>query len=341
MYPSNDKPYAGVYVKSIVDELSARGARIDLLAMERRFTKNLGSITKYILFFVRSVAFSFRRYKIIHLHFIFPLIYLGVGLKVFNPGSKLVITCHGSDVNSHFNSKFSRFFAQFFAKFVDEFVCVGEELRLSTQYKLKVDVRHVFPAGVNDNVFRVDQIRRKNDRIYDLIFVGSFSELKGVPDLVLALLDVPDSLSLCFIGSGPCLENIKLLNEKHAVTIHENLVQSDIAYYYRNSRFLILTSKSEAFGLVISEAMYCGTPVIASNVGGIPMQVRNGFNGFLFDSIDHAGIYKAVIDALSIHDDSYYSLCYNASRSNKNFSLSNVAEKHLLLYKALLNESEA
>jgi len=47
------------------------------------------------------------------------------------------------------------------------------------------------------------------------------------------------------------------------------------------SSVVIQKSKKEGFCLTVSEALYKGTPVVASDVGGIPMQVIDGFNGFL------------------------------------------------------------
>ena len=56
---------------------------------------------------------------------------------------------------------------------------------------------------------------------------------------------------------------------------------SSICYYYAMSDIVVVPSLQEAFGLVVAEAMASGKPVIGSNVGGIPDQIIDGYNGFL------------------------------------------------------------
>ncbi|NIR86928.1 glycosyltransferase [Candidatus Bathyarchaeota archaeon] len=64
------------------------------------------------------------------------------------------------------------------------------------------------------------------------------------------------------------------------------------------SSVVVQKSLSEGFGLVISEALYKGTPVVASNVGGIPLQVIDGVNGFLHEPKDTRGFSVSIIKLL-------------------------------------------
>jgi len=54
----------------------------------------------------------------------------------------------------------------------------------------------------------------------------------------------------------------------------------------RKSSVIVQKSSKEGFGLVVTEALWKGTPVVASNVGGIPLQIKDGENGFLLDFAD-------------------------------------------------------
>jgi trehalose synthase len=54
----------------------------------------------------------------------------------------------------------------------------------------------------------------------------------------------------------------------------------------RSSTVIIQKSLKEGFGLTVAEALWKGKPVVASNVGGIPLQIKDGENGFLLDPCD-------------------------------------------------------
>jgi len=70
--------------------------------------------------------------------------------------------------------------------------------------------------------------------------------------------------------------------------IHVISFQSDelVNAVQRASTVIVQKSLREGFGLTVSEALWKGTPVVASNVGGIPYQIIDGKTGFLVDSID-------------------------------------------------------
>jgi len=61
---------------------------------------------------------------------------------------------------------------------------------------------------------------------------------------------------------------------------------------------VIQKSTREGFGLVITEAMWKGTPVVASNVGGIPTQIIDGETGFLLDPLDYDGFAERIVQLL-------------------------------------------
>ncbi len=64
------------------------------------------------------------------------------------------------------------------------------------------------------------------------------------------------------------------------------------------SDVVIQKSIREGFCLCVTEAMWKGTPVVASNVGGIPVQIDDGDNGYLFEPDDHQGFADSIIELL-------------------------------------------
>ena len=61
---------------------------------------------------------------------------------------------------------------------------------------------------------------------------------------------------------------------------------------------VIQKSTREGFGLVITEAMWKGSPVVASNVGGIPTQIVDGESGYLVDPYDLEAVAEQVVRLL-------------------------------------------
>jgi len=85
-------------------------------------------------------------------------------------------------------------------------------------------------------------------------------------------------------------KDVRVLVGVHDIMV--NVVQ-------RASDVILQKSIREGFGLTVSEALWKETPVVASNVGGIPSQVIDGENGYLVDPYDYNGAAERVMDLLS------------------------------------------
>ncbi|WBO69478.1 D-inositol-3-phosphate glycosyltransferase [Streptomyces camelliae] len=97
-------------------------------------------------------------------------------------------------------------------------------------------------------------------------------------------------------GSGPAEpEGLQKLAARlgiaDVVLFRPPVAQDRLADWYRAASVLVMPSYSESFGLVAVEAQACGTPVIAAEVGGLPVAVRDGVSGVLVpghDPVDYA-----------------------------------------------------
>ena len=91
------------------------------------------------------------------------------------------------------------------------------------------------------------------------------------------------------VDKSPYKNDIKLLVVDNAFLV--NCLQ-------RASAVVIQKSIKEGFGLTVSEALYKETPVVASNIGGIPIQISDGLNGFLHNPRDFKGFSKSIVKLL-------------------------------------------
>jgi len=128
------------------------------------------------------------------------------------------------------------------------------------------------------------------------IFVGRLSVEKGI-DVILKTFKHFDK-KLLIIGDGPLKEMIlKEIAPFTNITYLGKKSLNDTYEYIAGAKALIQPSKChETFGRTIVEAYAHGTPVIASNLGGMTELVINGENGFLFNPYQENDLYQTIID---------------------------------------------
>lgn len=130
-----------------------------------------------------------------------------------------------------------------------------------------------------------------------LLFVGRIQPLKGLDVAVetLAALGRSDATLLVVGGASGTegateLARVNALAESLGVSGQIRFVEPQphhlLATYYRAADVVLVPSRSESFGLVALEASACGTPVVATAVGGLLSLVEDGVNGYLVPERD-------------------------------------------------------
>ncbi len=141
-----------------------------------------------------------------------------------------------------------------------------------------------------------------------LLFVGRIQPLKCADVAVETLAELlehgGDPYRLVVVGgpSGPhgekSLQGLIDLADGRGVRDHVHFVTPQphelLSSYYRAADVCLVPSRSESFGLVALEAAACGTPVVASAVGGLTTLVEDGHTGFLIEEADPAAYAAAV-----------------------------------------------
>lgn len=180
----------------------------------------------------------------------------------------------------------------------------------------------VIPCGVDLELF-YPRARSEAQAYLDMpahhkmvLFVGRVEPLKGIDVLIEAMAlvlekhtDLRDDICLCVIGGEPDADAAKMDREMarlqdmretlgiaNVVTFLGKREQVALPFHYSAAEVCVVPSHYESFGMVALEAMACGTPVVASRVGGLTFTIQDGSTGFLVPNDDP----KALAEKLSL-----------------------------------------
>jgi D-inositol-3-phosphate glycosyltransferase len=183
----------------------------------------------------------------------------------------------------------------------------------------------VIPPGVDLELFRPipqhiagEYVGREEDHQM-VLFVGRLDPVKGLDTLVRAMAIAVDRepalrghTCLCIVGGEKPehpeqldaeRERIDLLRRQLGLSDVVHFVgavaQDDLPYYYSAAAVVVVPSRYESFGMVALEAMACGVPVIASDVGGLSTLIRDGRTGFLVPDGDPEALADRLLPLLS------------------------------------------
>ena len=134
----------------------------------------------------------------------------------------------------------------------------------------------IIPNAVNTDVFYFSPPGdRGPSRGKRFLFVGLLAPVKGIPFLLQALSHLKSQrqdFALDIVGNGPNRleyeELARTLGIWDSVKFHGSMPKVKVAEFMRACEFLAAPSMHETFGITLGEAMACGKPVIATNVGG-------------------------------------------------------------------------
>lgn len=263
---------------------------LGLLASSWRYSRRLRA-------FLDAIAV---KPSVLHSHFGFPDAVV-VGRVANRLGIPHVATLHGSDVARVLPRRdVAGVGLRRAVQRAGAVVCVSHALAYTARALLGDEFPlAVIPGGVDSRTFYV----RDDGPRSGLLYVGNLTAVKNVDVLIEALALARDSrvLPTAIVGDGalqPHLEGLVRRRElESTVTFLGTLGRQEVADRMRLARVLVLPSAREGWGAVVAEALACGTPVVASRVGGIPEILEEPAGGAFVDPGDPEQLSRAMLDA--------------------------------------------
>lgn len=210
---------------------------------------------------------------------------------------KTVCTLHGTDITLVGSDKSFFEITRFSIDAVDGVTSVSDYLRKTTievfGTKRPIEVIRNFVDTTRFFPRKEDECRGRFAKPGEKVVahLSNFRPVKNVPGVVqmFARLRKKMPAKLLMIGDGPDAPGAAVL--AHSLGISDDVTflgnREDVDQILCAADVFLLPSHYEAFGLAALEAMACGVPVVASDVGGVSELVEEGTNGFLVAPDDH------------------------------------------------------
>ncbi len=235
-----------------------------------------------------------------------------------------------------------------------------EKEKMVVHYSADSKKIQVIPCGVDLDLFKpvLPAKARKSlglSKRKFVLFVGRIDAIKGIDLLIRAIGCLVEQaclgkhdIGLIIVGgdrdADPRIETQEMQRLRKMVKRFK--LQKEVAFwgaqrqdllplFYSAAEALILPSRYESFGMVALESMACGTPVIASRVGGLQFTVEDGRTGFLFREGDWRQLAERIQEVI-ISRSVKKKMGRAALSRVKKFGWSKVTREVLSVYRSLL-----
>jgi D-inositol-3-phosphate glycosyltransferase len=223
---------------------------------------------------------------------------------------------------------------------------------LISYYDASPETVSVIPCGVNLDLFR--PIKREIARGYTglndesiILFVGRIVPLKGIDNLLKAMtyLERKQRIKLAVIGGDEHsqAEMQRLKNLSRSLKINESVTflglvkQEMLPFFYSAADLCVVPSYYESFGLVVLESLACGTPVVATKVGGAESVIRHGETGYVVTDNDPCYLADKIARLLSTSNGNR-GFVGSVRASVTKYSWSNITEAIIAEYRSVLRD---
>lgn len=349
MWPSDERPNYGIFVKQLADALVNEGIEVDVAATPDFRRGSLSALRKYTRLFIKVVKKK-GPYDIVQAEFFFPPAFFISLLRRFKK-SKRVYVFHGSDLYLYRRIPFGR---QIYARTIRSASAVvvptasflDEALRLFPELN---NVRvEIIPRGVVEHFFRESTDRaaaRKKlglplDKVV-IVSTGNLIPLKNFDTLIESAAQLKDrGIKLVIIGEGPERRKLEELARVRGVDlVLPGAVKNEgLPLWYSAADIYVAPSQRESLGIALREAMASGLPVVASRIPP-HLEAVSDECGLTFDPNSQ----KELAEKLTLlidNDKLRQSMAKKAKEKMSSMSLSNTAQKYIELYSSLIEGGE-
>ena len=350
----------------ITEELNKRGIKCDVLCSNNKNEYKEEVLNNYKIY--RAISYGrlsstsiapqmifklkeiINRYDIIHIHHPDPM--ANLALFIANPKKqKIIVHWHSDIIKQKIFLHFYKPFLYLLLQKADAIIATTSDYiegsAFLSEFKNKVKT---IPIGINLNNLKcaeqnVNELKEKYKSKKIIFSLGRFIYYKGFQYLIKAAKYLDDNYVILIGGDGKLkdgfLNLIKIENLYNKVKLLGKIPEDKLSSYYKACDIFCLPSieRSEAFGLVMVEAMSFGKPIVSTVIpySGVSWVNRDNYTGLNVEPknpVALADSFKAILE----NNKSYQKFSLNAiKRFNEEFTIEKEVSRFIELYTNLLN----
>jgi glycosyltransferase involved in cell wall biosynthesis len=355
--------YGGIETVSydIVTGLNENGIETDIICFNTTRANQVENLPYKIYrvsmirrFFSTPISFSLfgllkgicKKYDIIHIHL--PNPWMGIALLFSGYEGKIVLHWHSDIIKQKYLRTLYKPFQEWLIKKSSKIIVTSENyLKGSNDLKKYRNKCIVIPIGIVDKSLTYNSKKRIgtiNNNKKNIVFaVGRLVYYKGFEYLIKAAKKLPDNYIVLIAGSGPLektlIESIEEMDLGAKIKLLGQIPDDELNQYFIDSDVFVLPSieRSEAFGVVLLEAMSFSKPLITTDIqySGVSYVNKENITGLVVPIRNSDKIAEAIIDIVE-NDEKRKQFARNSrERFLLHFTKEKMVKKTISLYNEL------
>lgn len=306
------------HLKDLIDELIKRNWKVTVLTYQPLNTPTLGKwieksnrLRIYRLPVIQGIFYKLLKKPLLEFLFLEPLLFLATPLVLILNSNIRVVNAQGiiagfsaafwtkvfqkryvisAQSVYHFPKKgLYREICKWIFNSADKIIAISNQTKEEIQTLGVCSNRiQVYTNWENSNLFKpFNKVKAKKEIGFDNKFVVSFFgrlvEEKGIRVLIDAIKLASKSITFAVYGEGPLVNLVKEAEKANKNVVYMKTITPDtLPLHYSAADLLVVPSlHEEGFGRVAAGALFCGTPVVASNRGALPEVVNNSIGAII------------------------------------------------------------